>query len=231
MGIEESDPYRPDSRRAPWYRTSLVRLLIFLLIGAALVATVLRPTINRARGTTGLRLELFPGSPGVTLGERSLYAEHDPWAAWLADEATCPRGEDAGAPPAVQVGALLCLVNFARTREGLAPVALSNVLSATAAAKARDIVLCRDFSHEACGKPPFQAADDVGYRGSLGENLYMAEGALVAPRLALDTWLNSFPHRENLLQPEWRTIGISLLPGANLDDIDDGVVWVNHFGR
>ena len=129
------------------------------------------------------------------------------------------------------MGALLCLVNFARTHDGLEPVAFSNVLSTTAAAKAQDIVLCRDFSHEACGKPTFQAADDIGYRGSLGENLYVAEGALVAPRLALDTWLNSPPHRENLLQPVWRTIGIALLPGANLDDIDDGVVWVNHFGR
>ena len=53
---------------------------------------------------------------------------------------------------------------------------------------------------------------------------------LMAPRPAVDAWLNSPGHRENLFQPDWRTVGISLLPGATLDDIEDGVVWVNHFG-
>jgi uncharacterized protein YkwD len=125
---------------------------------------------------------------------------------------------------------MLCLLNYAREHQGLSPVGLSSVLSVTAGSKARDIVLCRDFSHEACGKPPFQAADDVGYRGPLGENLYVGEGALMAPRLAVDSWLNSKGHRENLFQPRWQAVGISRLAGANLDDIEDGVVWVNHFG-
>lgn len=202
-----------------------------MIVAAVLVLAVVRPAVDRDRGSTGLRLELFPGSPGLTLGEKSLYPENDPWHASLAGDDVCPRGEDTKAPAAIQVRVLLCLVNFARTRAALDPVVLSPILSSTAAAKARDIVLCRDFSHEACGKPPFQAADDLGYHGSLGENLYVAEGALTAPRLALDTWLNSAPHRENLFRPEWRTLGISLLGGANLDEIEDGVVWVNHFGR
>ena len=94
VGIEEPNSHRQDGRSAPWYRTSLARLLIFLLVGVALVVTTLRPALDRERGATGLRLELFPGSPGVTLGEKSLYPENDPWTAWLADEATCPRGED-----------------------------------------------------------------------------------------------------------------------------------------
>ncbi len=231
MGIEDREWYREGSRRARSGRTSAARLVAGLLIGAVLVFLIVRPAIGRERGSTGLRLELYPGSPGITLGGRSLYPENDPWSAWLADDTICPRGEDARAPAPVQVQVLLCLVNYARARESLEPVALSALLSATAAAKARDIVLCRDFRHEACGKAPFQAADDLGYKGSLGENLYVGEGALIAPRLALDTWLNSQGHRENLFRPEWRTIGISLLGGANLDDIDDGVVWVNHFGR
>ncbi len=209
-------------------------MIIGLLIGIALVLTLTRPLADRmvlGEGpTTGLRLELYPGSPGITIGEKSLYPENDAWSAWLADESTCPGGESTAVAPDVQVQVLLCLVNYARDHHGLQPVALSPLLNATAAAKARDIVLCRDFRHEACGKPPFQVADDLGYRGSIGENLYVAEGALEAPRLALDTWLNSEGHRENLLQPDWRTVGIALLPGANLDDIDDGVVWVNHFG-
>lgn len=221
---------REDTDRAGARGGSRKRLVVGLAVGAALVVILARPNVGREPGSTGLRLELFPGSPGITLGERSRYVEDDRWQSWLADERTCPRGEDSFAPAAVQEQVLLCLVNFARAHGGLEPVALSHVLTLTAAAKARDIVICRDFRHEACGKPVFQVADDIGYRGPIGENLYVAEGSLTAPRLAVHTWLNSQSHRENLLEPEWRTIGISLLLGANLDNIEDGAVWVNHFG-
>jgi uncharacterized protein YkwD len=207
-----------------------VQLGVGVLVAIVLVLAVVRPAVGRERGSSGLRLELYPGSPAITLGERSLYPKHDPWRGWLADEEICPRGEDAKASVSVQVQALLCLVNFARAEESLEPVALSGLLSATAAAKAKDIVRCHDFRHEACGKQPFQVVDDLGYRGALGENLYVAEGALGAPRLALDSWLNSEGHRQNIFNPGWRTLGISLLGGVELEDIEGGVVWVNHFG-
>jgi Cysteine-rich secretory protein family len=230
VGIEDRDWNREQGSGVRSGGTSTRRLVVVVLIGIVLVLMLVRPLLDRRPGETGLRFELFPGSPGITLGEQSLYPDPDPWRDWLAEEETCPGGEDVSAPPDDQVQVMLCLLNFARAYEGLDPVALSPVLSATAAAKARDIVLCRDFRHEACGKPTFQVVDDLGYRGSLGENLYVGEGALMAPRPAVDTWLNSQGHRENLFQPGWRAVGISYQPGANLDDIEDGVVWVNHFG-
>lgn len=52
----------------------------------------------------------------------------------------------------------------------------------------------------------------------------------MAPRVALDRWLNSPGHRENLFRPEWRTIGIALLPGADVERVRQGVIWVNEFG-
>jgi uncharacterized protein YkwD len=229
MGSEDRERHGEEGA-AHLRRDYHLRLAVGLLVAIVLILTVVRPALDRERGSSGLRLELYPTSLGITLGERSLYPEHDPWREWLADESACPRGEDANAPASVQVQALLCLVNFARNEESLESVALSGLLSATAAAKARDIVLCHDFRHEACGKQPFQVADDLGYEGSLGENIYVGEGALGAPRLALHGWLNSQSHRENLFKPEWRTVGISLLGGAELDNIQDGVVWVNHFG-
>lgn len=231
MGIEDGDWYREGERARTRTRgSSPWRILLGVLVGLAIVASLSRPAFDRERGANGLRIELFPGMPGITLGEHRLYAENDPWRAWLADESTCPHGEDVSAPPEVQVQVMLCLLNFARAQEGLGPVALSTLLSTTAGSKGRDIVLCRDFSHEACGKPVFQAADDIGFRGALGENLYVAEGALMAPRPAVDTWLNSRGHRENLFHPDWRVVGISLVGGATLDEVEDGVVWVNHFG-
>ena len=231
----EGGDWQHDEVGEAWTATSSHgRLIIGLLVGIGLMLVLTRPLADRVvlgeGPSTGLRLELFPGSPGITLGEKSLYPANDRWSAWLADENTCPRGEDAEAPPDLQMLVLLCLVNYAREYQGVGPVTVSPFLSATAASKARDIVLCRDFRHEACGKPPFQAADDRGYSGPIGENLYVAEGPLKAPRLAVDMWLNSPDHRENMLQPGWQVMGIARLPGANFDDIDDGVVWVNHFG-
>jgi hypothetical protein len=230
VGIDSREPSGEGSFAPRRGRRTEKRLALGLVVATVLVLAVLHPAAAREPGETGLRIELFPGSPGITLGEKSLYPEDDPWSDWLADESTCPHGEDRDAPAAVQVQVLLCLVNFARAQEGLRPVVPSSLLSATAAAKARDILFCRDFRHEACGKPTFQAADELGYQGPIGENLYVAEGALAAPRYAVDTWLNSPPHRENLFELDWRTIGIAQLGGANLDDIEDGVVWVNHFG-
>jgi len=230
VGVDSREPSGEGisgSRRA---RATERRLVIGLVVATVLVLAVLRPAAAREPGESGLRLELFPGLPGITLGKKSLYPENDQWSEWLADESTCPHGEDSNASEAVQLQVLLCLVNYARAREGLQAVVPSGLLSATAAAKARDIVLCADFRHEACGRPAFQVADDLGYHGSIGENLYVAEAALTAPRYAVDTWLNSPPHRENLFELDWRTIGISRLAGANFDNIDDGVVWVNHFG-
>ncbi len=230
MGIEDRDWFREEDRRPGTSDVSPWRVVVYVLVGLAIVAVLSRSVFDHERGANGVRLEPIPGLPGITLGEQRLYAENDPWRAWLADEKTCPGGESVAVPPEIQVQVMLCHLNFARAHEGLDPVALSPFLSGTAASKARDIALCRHFSHEACGKPPFQAADDLGYRGALGENLYIGEGALMAARPAVDAWLNSDGHRENLFQPGWRAVGISLLPGASLDDIEDGVVWVNHFG-
>ena len=50
------------------------------------------------------------------------------------------------------------------------------------------------------------------------------------PRVALDRWLNSPGHRENLFHPQWRTLGIARLDDASVEDIDGGVIWVNQFG-
>jgi uncharacterized protein YkwD len=209
VGIESRDWFRDDDPRGRRRLSSQRRFIFGTAIGLVL---------------------LLAASPAVSAPRNPLAAANDPWKAWLADEQTCPRGEDRRAPAAVQAQVLLCLVNHARQRRGVRPLVLSRVLSRTAASKARDIVRCHDFSHRACGKRAFQAAKNVGYRGSLGENLYVAEGAWTAPRPALDAWLNSPRHRKNLLAPRWRSIGIALHGGADVARIRNGVVWVNHFG-
>jgi uncharacterized protein YkwD len=245
MGIESRDWYRAAARKAESRRLSRRELTAVLLVTGALLLLVspagrdrlgfelpfgLGGLVSSSATPGALRIEAIPGGPGVTVGSTRLYARDDPWQAWLADETTCPRGEDASAPVAVQIQVMLCLTNTARQRQGLRPLELSRVLSRSAAAKVADIVRCGRFEHEACGRPADEAARRLGHQGRLGENLYLAEGPFVVPRVALDRWLNSDGHRENLFRPEWMVIGIALHRGADVERVRDGVIWAQQFG-
>jgi Cysteine-rich secretory protein family len=242
VGIEGRDWYR-DERRPRGGRSNR-GVVAGVVIGIVLVLAA-SPAVSSRLGYTpplGIAnlypdsrwsgqpsIGLLPGTPGVLVGARTVYPT-SAWAPWLAGEGTCPRGDERDSSPAVQVQVQLCLLNFARAREGLQSLVLSRELSATAASKARDIVACGEFAHEACGKQVFDAAQRIGYPGPLGENLYVAEGELAAPRPAVDGWLNSAGHRENLFREEWTKVGIALQRAAEIQDIRGGVVWVNHFG-
>ena len=120
------------------------------------------------------------GGPTITTFAAPLYAADDPWKAWLAPESACPGGERVDGPRARQSATMLCLLNYARKRQGLDPVRRSTLLSKTSAVKAAEIVRCDEFAHEPCNRPFDHAAVAAGYRGSFGENLYAAEGKLVS---------------------------------------------------
>jgi Cysteine-rich secretory protein family len=249
VGIESRDWYR-ESHRHKTTRGGRIRVLLPLLAVVGLLLAVSPPVRDRLgyelpfglesafqRDVTpgALRFQPLPGMPSIALQDQPLYPTDDPWRPWLADEQTCPRGEDRSAPPGVQRRVLLCLVNFARRQEDLSPLRISPVLHAAAAAKAADIGRCGTFEHAACGEPFDDEARTRGYRRGIGENLYVAEGPLGIPRVALDSWLNSEGHRENLFRPEWRTIGIGRLSGVDVaikngERVRDGVLWVNLFG-
>ena len=161
-------------------------------------------------------------------------ARHDPWQAWLADERACPGAGSTTAPAGAQRQAMLCLVNYARTRQGLRPLTPSRILNSSAAAKAADIARCQDFRHDACGKRAGQTARALGYRGTWRENLYIGTGWLATPRAAVNAWLQSPGHRATLFQPRLRTSGIAVLARANGGSdgrlIRNGVIWVHQLG-
>jgi hypothetical protein len=242
VGLESRDWYREEHRKRQRPRAS--RWFYAALAVAALALIAISPPVTKRFGyeppfgigdlfdkePASISRQLFPGGPAITTYTRPLYAKNDPWKAWLAPESVCPGGERIAGSPVKQRRTLLCLLNYARVREGLTPLKLSALLSHSSAAKAAAIVRCDEFAHEPCGQPMSAAARRAGYRGALGENLYAAEGRWVAPRVAVDGWLNSPGHRENLFRPEWRTVGIALRRNAHFDRFDDGVIWVNEFG-
>ena len=125
---------------------------------------------------------------------------------------------------------MVCLVNFARAKRGLARLWPVGLLNDSSLAKADKIVRCREFEHAACGDDPAADVRSAGYVRAFGENLYIAGGRWGAPRVALDGWLNSPGHRENLFRPEWRTQGIAIEKLDRFGDYRDAALWVNQFG-
>jgi uncharacterized protein YkwD len=158
------------------------------------------------------------------------------YARYVAPSSYCPRARDGGAPVAVQQQATLCLVNYARSVEGLRPLLVSPTLMQSAQLKAADIARCRDFSHDACGLDVRQRFADTGYfrpdiATHFGENLAWGAATAGTPRGALLGWLDSDEHRANLLKADWTEQGIALVYAADFRGVANSRIWVSHFGR
>lgn len=200
---------------------------VVLLVG--LIGLVI--LVWRARDDEGTQSVVVPPLGAVSERNEPLYQEDDPWAAYLAPESICPGGEDRSAPVPKQQQTIVCLLNWARERRGLSALRVNETLSEAAELKAGDIERCRDFAHEACGMDARAVVHEAGYDGSSwGENLFIGSGELGRPRVAVDRWLNSPGHRENLFRDEWSEQGIALLPLRSFNGYPDVALWVSHFG-
>jgi uncharacterized protein YkwD len=239
MGLEDREWNRHDGgagavrRNLPGALIAVAVIAGVVLAGGAL--KVLRgpqPSFESHRRTLlgDAKVSLLPGTPSLTLRRKSLYWPDDKWTEYLAPERTCPGGERTDLPLAEQADVMVCLVNYARARRGLSRLEPVGLLNDTSLAKAAKIVRCREFEHAACGDDPAADARDAGYVGAFGENLYIADGRWRAPRVALDGWLNSPGHRENLFRPQWRTQGIAVETIPRFGDYRDAALWVNQFG-
>lgn len=152
--------------------------------------------------------------------------------ATLAPLAACPGQGDATAPPAVKLGAMQCLVNWARRSRGLAQLHESRRLDRSSLLKALAIRRCQHFSHTPCGQSFGTVFERVGYRrGQVGENLAWGGGPLGSARSALQLWLSSPTHRRTLLTGAWRDLGIAEVRADQLFGAQQVSVWVVHFGR
>jgi uncharacterized protein YkwD len=238
MGIDDRD-WNREPAEAPRPRSHLTWMLLATLVAVLAVLVGLRARSEAQPSSISgehqvrmhdTKISLLPGLPPITLHKGSLYPKDDPWQSYLADERTCPGGERTDLPLDRQASVMACLVNFARRSRHLAPLTASPLLTSSSLAKANRILRCVDFSHSACGEDPAAEVRAAGFRGAWGENLYIAEGALGAPRVALDGWLNSNEHRENLFQPAWRSEGIAVVKLGRFRDYTDVTLWVNQFG-
>ncbi len=116
--------------------------------------------------------------------------------------------------PATQLQTkLLDQVNTLRTAHGLTRLRLSPALNAAANAHSSEMARVGYFSHNSANGASFfsrigQFYPQRGFHSwTVGENLLWGAPDVGALR-AFKLWLNSPPHRANLLSPRWREIGI-----------------------
>lgn len=118
-------------------------------------------------------------------------------------------------------------INRTRARHGLRALRWSRRLTRAARQHSASMAAKGYFAHESPGGGAFwkRIATFYGYRGyrqwSVGENLLWSSPG-VSPGGALRMWMNSPPHRENVLSRTWREIGLSAVHAARAPGVYGG---------
>lgn len=126
------------------------------------------------------------------------------------------------------------MTNRVRASEKLGAVTPNAQLAAAARAYAAYLAKNNVFSHTADGRQSSERITAAGYEWcQVGENLALAQNSNgfktegLATK-AVEGWLNSPGHRENLLQPHVTEIGVGV---AKAPDKDPKYITVQLFGR
>jgi hypothetical protein len=126
--------------------------------------------------------------------------------------------------------AVVCLVNAERTARGLPALREAPLLDLAAARFAAQMVALRFFDHVA---PDGSVLDDrvaaTGYAAaSLGEDIGEGAGADASSAAAIVAmWMDSAPHRANILDPGFRDAGAGVVLGdAGLGGVAGAVTYV-----
>lgn len=118
------------------------------------------------------------------------------------------------------------LTNAERARRDLPPLRINRQLSAAADWMARDLAKRRALSHtDTQGRDIVRRITDNGYDNYnyLGENIAKHSRD---PAKVVEAWMNSPGHRANILNPNFREIGVGYASGGSPWDN----YWVQNFG-
>lgn len=149
---------------------------------------------------------------------------------YLAPAGACKAADDASAPAAEQMRAVACLVNWARAQDHRSRLLRRAALQRAAALKGHRVASCGQFSHTPCGAAVTSGVNAAGYRyATFGENLFAGTWGRVSPRDVVSAWLESPPHRANILGGQFKHLGAAPVRAQGLLDGTDAVVWTATF--
>jgi uncharacterized protein YkwD len=133
-------------------------------------------------------------------------------------------------------GVIFCLMNAMRENNGLPDLAQESRLAKASVDHSQDMVDNRYFAHDSLdGRDVVARLTAVGYipeQGDwvVGENLAWGSGGLGTPRALVNAWMNSPPHRENLLSADYKEVGMGVVFGTPDAEATDGITVTTDFG-
>jgi uncharacterized protein YkwD len=158
-------------------------------------------------------------------------------AAPLADAKGCV---DSGQiPTPANVGstrtAILCLLNRARARHGLSPLARNASLELASQRHSEDMALRDYYEHDTPeGVDSATRMAGAGYPiagASVGENIHWGVEAEATPVRIFRDWMKSPGHRENILRPAFTEVGVGVAHEAPKLSVEGRVgVYTTDFG-
>ena len=152
-------------------------------------------------------------------------------SALAAVASSCAGATTAAGDEHSRLEAMYCGMNIVRRAYSL-PLVRGNVpLNRSSLLKADAVRRC-GFTHTPCGMAFSRTFKTAGYlpARAFGENLAWGQGELGSPLHTLQLWLNSPPHRANLMARRWRDLGIAYESG-HMFGRDGVALWVMQFGR
>lgn len=149
-----------------------------------------------------------------------------------ASKAPAPPKTSAAPPPSKKPSpsptdasartAVLALVNEERAKVGCSPLTTSAPLTSLAQTFGEDMAARGFFDHtDPDGDTPWDRAAQAGVQGLGAENIARGQGDAQA---VMEAWMNSEGHRANILNCDYKTIGIGVHEGSG------GPWWVQNFG-
>ncbi|MBB4884241.1 CAP domain-containing protein [Streptomyces netropsis] len=134
-----------------------------------------------------------------------------------------PKGTPAGGRNATLVQQVVAMVNAERARSGCSPVTVNAKLQAAAQGHSDDMAARDYYAHSTPeGKGPGDRVTAAGYHWrTYGENIFKSPKDA---RTAMDGWMKSKGHRDNILNCSFKEIGVGINLSAN------GPWWTQNFG-
>jgi uncharacterized protein YkwD len=124
------------------------------------------------------------------------------------------------------------LHNQTRASNDLASLCVDETLTQAARSHSKEMMDKGYFSHESYNGESFSARlEHSGYNSyeNVGENIAWGSGSYADPDLIFNDWLNSPAHRENILAPGYREVGIGTATGE-CEGYSDCTMYTVDFG-
>jgi uncharacterized protein YkwD len=127
--------------------------------------------------------------------------------------------------------ATLCLLNNQRRHGGLPRLHENHRLDLASMRHARDMARRNYFEHgDFVGRIKRANYLDGAGAWSVGENIAWGGGSYATPAAIVKMWMDSPPHKANILSSHFHEIGIGIARGTPSARVDEGATYATDFG-